>query len=678
MINYIFTYETLYLYGITFIPFFTVLAVFFLHSYSKDREYKYIYRISNVSAILTLFLTFLIFCKYFSLLYSADLTTFNLIEIYKFQYLNVSYAYLLDSISLSFVLLTNFLTLLCLKIVSRYTKFVKQFFIIIFAIQFFCLQAFLVDNFFMFYVFFEAILIPMFFMIGIWGSHGRNIHAAFVFFLYTLFGSLLMLIGLAYLHTIYGSTSFLSFTENNLFSFINTESSSYLFDGNSNVNLILFILFFIAFAVKIPMFPAHIWLPEAHGEAPTVGSVILAGLLLKLGLYGMIRVLLPICIPSILALKSFVYLLCLLSIVYTSLTTLAQTDIKRVIAYSSVGHMNMAVLSLFSLSKVGFVGAVFSGISHGFVASGLFFCVGLLYDRFGTKLINYFGGVAVFMPVFATIFGFLSFANIAFPGTSAFASEFLMLIGIGSMGFVVLFLASLGVLLSAFYSIWLMNRILFGPYTNYKNVFMRFVNNSHTFSDLTITEIVLLLSLAFCIIFFGIYPSVITDVLNGFTFNFLLTLTSNLNNFDFFSAHALTTDNSLVIGTIFDTSKARFEQLYLGGAILPPERMAEFLQWQNERREFELYMAGLNSLMTYYSSVNATDSVFLVEYLYALQYKFFLLDSEAFSNYVISTYGLEGSHYAVIENKFYELWVEEALKLDKSGAQLYIYSSNHK
>jgi NADH-quinone oxidoreductase subunit M len=527
----------------------------------------------------------------------------------------------------------------------------------------------------MFYVFFEAILIPMFFMIGIWGSHGRNIHAAFVFFLYTLFGSLLMLLGLVYLHTTLGTTSFLSFTDNSVITATEDKLLPYIFNGDMNVNLILFVLFFIAFAVKIPMFPAHIWLPEAHGEAPTVGSVILAGLLLKLGLYGMIRVLLPLCIPSILALKSFVYLLCLISIIYTSLTTLAQTDIKRVIAYSSVGHMNMSVLALFSLSKLGFVGAVFSGISHGFVASGLFFCVGLLYDRFGTKLISYFGGVAVFMPVFASIFGFFSFANIAFPGTSAFASEFLMLTGIGSLGFVVLFLASLGVLLSAFYSIWLMNRILFGPYTSFKTVFSSSFSVTRTFSDLTKTETFVLLSLVFAIILFGIYPSLITDLLNGFSFNFLIAVSNNLIDFEYNGLYPILMVPEYVYGT--DISQARFEYIYLGGARLPVERLAEFAQWKLERIEFRIALLDMAQRDFHSYFVSREASLDFVRYLNLLETMHYIVDFEDNAHMIIETYNLQGQHYTVIEAKFHELWMEEALKFDPRRMLKYIWSQHH-
>jgi len=412
------------------------------------------------------------------------------VAIYTFANINVTYSLGLDALSVWFVFLNSLLTFISIFYVSRYTINVRFFFILLFLIQFFVIQSFLVTDLFMFYVFFEAILIPMFLLIGVWGSYDRNLHAAFVFFLYTLAGSLIMLLAIQHIQSEVGSTYFYTI---------------YQFNFSMYSQIFLFLAFFIAFAVKIPMFPVHVWLPEAHGEAPTIGSMILAGILLKLGVYGFARILLPICKDTLFLFLPFVFLLCLFGILYTSLSTLAQTDMKRIVAYSSVGHMNLAVLGLFSGTTIGFEGALFSVISHGFISPGLFMGVGLLYDRYGTKLINYYGNLVSVMPLLTIFMFLLSLGNLAFPGTSAFVGEFLIFTGVVGENFLLFLLSSASVIFVAIYTFWLFNRVFFGPCST----------DLRNFSELTANEAFAFVILLVFMVLFGIYPSLVLDQLHN-------------------------------------------------------------------------------------------------------------------------------------------------------------------
>ncbi len=466
---------------IGFLPLFTAVVLGII----PQNFFKILRGVSMVSAFSSLFFTLILLFNFDNFYFGFQ----NVISIYHFQTFNIQYSLGVDGISVWFIFLNSLLTFLSIFLINKYSINSKFFFILLFFIQFFVCQSFLVLDFFMFYVFFEAILIPMFFLIGIWGSYDRNLHAAFVFFLYTLVGSLVMLLAMQYIQIEAGSTYY-------------TVLQNYKFSSQSQI--FLFIAFFVAFAVKIPMYPVHVWLPEAHGEAPTIGSMILAGILLKLGIYGFIRILIPICVNVIDIFLPFIYLLCLLGIIYTAFSTVVQTDIKRVIAYSSVGHMNLAVLGLFAGTNIGIEGSMFSVISHGFISPGMFLGVGLLYDRYGTKLINYYGNLVTFMPILTICMFLLSLGNLAFPGSSAFVGEFLLFSGIIGSNFLIFLVSSISVILVAIYTFWLFNRLFFGPYTL----------NIMKFSDLTLNELFCFLILISFMIILGIYPSIILDTLH--------------------------------------------------------------------------------------------------------------------------------------------------------------------
>lgn len=476
----------LYLLILAFLPFVTAFILMFIPN-----------KLFNIIKIISLISSFISFFSICVLLINFDNSSsyFQFLTfICYFNYLGVHYCIALDGLSLWFVYLTALLTFMSIFYIGIYTFSSKLFMILLFLIQFFVVQSFLVTDFFMFYVYFEAILIPMFLLIGIWGSYDRNLHAALLFFLYTLAGSLIMLLALQYIQTEIGSTNF----------YLMYQKKLPLFSQS-----ILFIAFFVAFAVKVPMFPIHVWLPEAHGEAPTIGSMILAGILLKLGLYGFTRVLIPICSDVLYFFVPIVFLLGLCGVIYTAFATLIQTDIKRVIAYSSVGHMSLAVLGLFSNTVVGLEGSIFSLISHGFISPGLFMGVGLMYDRFGTKLISYYGNLVTYMPLLAVCMFLLSLANLAFPGTSAFIGELLIFSGLFANNFLLFLLSSTSVIFVAFYTFWLFNRIFFGPYNL----------NILQYADLNLEEFLGFVILIIYILFLGLFPALILDTIHLYTIN---------------------------------------------------------------------------------------------------------------------------------------------------------------
>jgi proton-translocating NADH-quinone oxidoreductase chain M len=261
----------------------------------------------------------------------------------------------------------------------------------------------------------------------------------------------------------------------------------------------LWFAFFLAFASKVPMVPVHLWLPEAHVEAPTAGSVILAGVLLKLGTYGFIRFSLPLFPKASFYFTPFVYMIAVIGVIYTSFTAMRQTDIKRIIAYTSIAHMNLVILGIFSFNTIGLEGAIILSLSHGFVASALFLIIGVIYDRYGTRLVKYYGGLATVMPIYTIIFLFFTMANISFPGTSSFVGEFLILVGSFKVNKSVTFLGATGVILGGAYSLWLLNRIVFG------NLKIQYISN---FLDLSSREFVVFFPLILSTFLIGIYPDI--------------------------------------------------------------------------------------------------------------------------------------------------------------------------
>jgi proton-translocating NADH-quinone oxidoreductase chain M len=400
--------------------------------------------------------------------------------------LNLNFTLGIDGISLFFVLLTTLLIALCLLVSWNTIKHNLKAYLISFLImEFFLIGVFCVLDLLLFYIFFESVLIPMFLIVGIWGSREKKIRAAYFFFLYTLFGSVLMLLSILYIYYQTGTTDYeilLSFI------FSTTEQK------------ILWFTFFISFASKVPMLPVHLWLPEAHVEAPTAGSVVLAGILLKLGTYGFIRFSLPFFPEACFYYAPFVYSLSTTGIVYTSLTAIRQTDFKRIIAYTSIAHMNLVMLGIFSFNIIGIEGAILQSISHGFVASALFLIIGIVYDRHHTRLVKYYGGLASVMPIYSFIFLFFTMSNIGLPGTSSFVGEFLILVGSFKINTSITFFGATGMILGGCYSLWLFNRVSYG---NLK------VQYCKKFIDINKKEFLTFLPLIFGTLIIGILPDII-------------------------------------------------------------------------------------------------------------------------------------------------------------------------
>ena len=373
--------------------------------------------------------------------------------------LNINLNLGIDGISLFFVILTTFLIALCILTSWESVKFnIKEYIMLFLIMEFFLIGVFCVLDLLLFYIFFESVLIPMFLIIGCWGARERKIRAAYFFFLYTLIGSIIMLLSILYIFDQVHTTDYEVLLT---FSFSKIEQ------------YIMWFTFFLSFATKVPMVPVHLWLPEAHVEAPTAGSVILAGVLLKLGTYGFIRFSLPLFPEACYYFSPLVYVLAATGIVYTSFTAIRQSDFKRIIAYTSVAHMNLVILGIFSFNVIGIEGALLQSLSHGFVASALFLIIGVVYDRHGTRMVKYYGGLVHVMPVYVFIFLFFTMANIGLPGTSSFVGEFLILVGSFKANTSVTFIGALGMVIGGCYSLWLFNRISYGNLkTQYFNQFL--------------------------------------------------------------------------------------------------------------------------------------------------------------------------------------------------------------
>jgi proton-translocating NADH-quinone oxidoreductase chain M len=401
---------------------------------------------------------------------------------------NMNFYIGIDGVSLFFIILTTFLVPVCLLVGwVNISKYVKEYFIAFLVLESFMIAVFCMLDLLLFYVFFESVLIPMFIIIGVWGSRERKIRAAYQFFLYTLIGSVLMLLAILLIYFQVGTTD--------LQVLLASEFSE-------RRQILLWLAFFSSFAVKVPMVPVHIWLPEAHVEAPTAGSVILAGILLKLGTYGFLRFSIPMFPEASLYFTPLVYTMSIIGIVYASLTTLRQIDLKKIIAYSSVAHMGFVTIGLFSLNAQGIEGAVLLMLSHGLIASGLFLCVGTLYDRTHTRLIKYYGGCVHVMPIFSFFFLVFTMGNLSLPGTSSFVGEFLILVGTFQTNTFIATLAATGMILGGAYSIWLYNRVVFG---NFKPDYI------DCFSDVNRREFFIFVPFVFGVLWMGFYPEVFLD-----------------------------------------------------------------------------------------------------------------------------------------------------------------------
>lgn len=397
----------------------------------------------------------------------------------------------IDGISLLFILLSTLLVPICiLASWNSVKKSVKEYYVSFLLLDSFLICVFCALDLIIFFVFFESVLIPMYLIIGIWGSRTRKIKAGYQFFLYTLFGSVLMLVAILMIYSETGSVDY---------QLIST------FDFSDRRQIFLWISFFVSFAIKVPMIPFHIWLPEAHVEAPTAGSVLLAGILLKLGTYGLIRFSLALFPEGSLYFSPLVYTMSVIAVIYGSLTTLRQVDLKKIIAYSSVAHMGFVTIGIFCINIQGLEGSLLIMLSHGFISSGLFLCIGILYERHHTRLIKYYTGLTQVMPLFSVCFLFFSLANLGFPGMSGFAGEFIALAGAFKSNTSVTFLASTGMILGAIYSLWLSNRVLFGQiHSEYFN----------QYKDINKREVLLLSPLVVCIIWMGVYPEAFLDLIH--------------------------------------------------------------------------------------------------------------------------------------------------------------------
>jgi NADH-quinone oxidoreductase subunit M len=400
----------------------------------------------------------------------------------------IKYKMGVDGISMLFVILTTFLIPLCiLASWEAVEKRVKEYMIAFLILESLMIGVFCALDLVLFYLFFEGGLIPMFLIIGVWGGK-RRVYASFKFFLYTFLGSVLMLLAMMAMYWHAGTTD--------IPTLLTTKFPA-------DMQWWLWLAFFASFAVKMPMWPVHTWLPDAHVEAPTAGSVILAGIMLKMGGYGFLRFSLPMFPVASAELAPFVFTLSVIAIIYTSLVALAQEDIKKLIAYSSVAHMGFVTMGIFTFTQQGIDGAIFQMLSHGLISSALFLCVGVIYDRMHTREISAYGGLVARMPLYAFCFMVFTMGNVGLPGTSGFVGEFLTLLSAFKVDTSVAFFATFGVILSAAYALWLYRRVIFGVLEK---------PALKAISDLSVREIVVLAPLVILTILFGIYPAPVLDV----------------------------------------------------------------------------------------------------------------------------------------------------------------------
>ena len=410
----------------------------------------------------------------------------------------------IDGTSLLFILLTTF-TIIIAKLAgwNSINTRIKMYYATLCVLESILIGIFLATDLLLFYICFESSLIPMYFLIGIYGGRERKIHAAYLFFLMTLAGSLLMLFAFIYIASSIGSMNYI---------ILSTSENSFILPNNlndiilSNTHKLLWLALFIAFAVKTPIIPFHIWLPEAHTEANVSGSIILAGILLKLSSYGFIRFSLGLLPMASYYYTPLIYGLSVISIIYSSIATLRQTDLKKIIAYSSIGHMSVVNIGIFSNNTIAMDGAFALIVAHGIVSPALFILVSILYEKYHTRIIKYYRGLVINMPIFSLFFFLFTLANISVPLTGNFIGELLIFSGSFSTNSILTIFAASAIILSAGYSIWLYNRIIYGKYTKYINL------NFKDHSDLSRIQFNSLISLFLLIIILGLIPNIIFDM----------------------------------------------------------------------------------------------------------------------------------------------------------------------
>ncbi len=457
-----------------FLPLISSLFIFL--SKSKTNNFGVI-SISLFGSIATFFLSLFLW-------YSLDtsISDFQFVEDQSWINNFIKFKLGIDGISILFIVLTTFITPICIiSCINSVRIRVKEFLIAILILETFMIGVFCSLDLVIFYLFFEAGLIPMFLIIGVWGGP-RRVYSAFKFFLFTLLGSVLMLVAIIVIYWITGTTDITQIYEIKI---------------PKEYQNLLWLAFLSSFAVKMPMWPVHTWLPDAHVEAPTAGSVILAAILLKMAGYGFLRFSIPMFPNASEFFTPLIYTLSIIAIIYTSLVALMQDDMKKLIAYSSVAHMGYVTLGIFTLTKQGIEGSIYQMISHGLISAALFLCVGVVYDRLHSRMISNYGGLVNYLPKYSFLFLVFALAALGLPGTSGFLGEFLVLTGTFQKSYLAAMLATFGVVLGAAYMLWLTKRVIFGS-----------TNNSEIkkINDVNKSELIMLTVLAFFIIFFGFYP----------------------------------------------------------------------------------------------------------------------------------------------------------------------------
>jgi len=485
--------------SITFIPLIGAFFIFFTREEKKERNKGAVY--------VSIFTSFVNFFLVLFLWYSFDKTTYDFQFVEEFFWISgfIKFKFGIDGISILFILLTAFITpIAIISCINSAKVRLKEFLIAILVLETFMIGVFCSLDLVIFYLFFEAGLIPMFLIIGIWGGP-RKVYSAFKFFLFTLLGSVLMLIAVIAIYWITGTTDV-----NEIYKVKIPKEYQYL----------LWLAFFSSFAVKLPMWPVHTWLPDAHVEAPTAGSVILAAILLKMGGYGFLRFSLGMFPVASEYFVPLIFALSVIAIIYTSLVALMQDDMKKLIAYSSVAHMGFVTLGIFTFNKQGIEGSVIQMLSHGLISAALFLSVGVLYDRIHSRLINSYGGIVNVLPKYSFILMVFVLAALGLPGTSGFVGEFLVLVGAFKINFLVAILASTGVVLCAAYMLWLYKRVVFGKLEK---------NNLKNMKDINTSEFAILFTLGGLIVFFGFYPEPFLETMHMSVDNLISNYNSEIN-----------------------------------------------------------------------------------------------------------------------------------------------------
>tara|TARA_B100000795_G_scaffold255757_1_gene227634 strand:+ start:5 stop:1489 length:1485 start_codon:yes stop_codon:yes gene_type:complete len=477
----------------------TIGSIFLLFSKTNNENnltIKYVALFTSaVNFLLSIYLWYL---------FDPSISEFQFIEDRTWLVGFVNYKVGVDGISILFIILTTFITPLCIISVNNTIKVkLREFLIAILIMESFMIGVFCSLDLVIFYLFFEAGLIPMFLIIGIWGGPKR-VYAAFKFFLYTLLGSVLMLVAIISIYWIAGTTDVVQLYEIRI---------------DAKYQNLLWLAFFSSFAVKTPMWPVHTWLPDAHVEAPTAGSVLLAAILLKMAGYGFIRFSLGLFPIASEVFTPFIYTLSVVAIVFTSLIALMQEDMKKLIAYSSVAHMGFVTLGIFTIQQQGIEGSIIQMISHGLVSAALFLCVGVVYDRMHSRLISTYGGIVTVIPKYSVLFMLFTLAALGLPGTSGFVGEFLILMGVFKDNFLVAVIASLGVILGAAYMLWLYKRVVFGKLVN---------KELEKMIDLNRSEYFILITLAIPTLFFGFYPDPLINTIEVSVKDLIETYNLNL------------------------------------------------------------------------------------------------------------------------------------------------------